>query len=119
MSIYQDIILEHYRNPQNASPLNNPTATVTVDNPLCGDQITMSVHEKDGVVTDIGYEASGCAISIATASILSEELKGKTKEEIATLTKNDIIRLLGIELSPNRLKCALLSMEAIKKVVSK
>jgi nitrogen fixation NifU-like protein len=117
MSIYQEIILEHYRHPQNATPLENPTGTVSVDNPLCGDRITMMIREEDGRIQEVGYEASGCAISIASASILSEHIKGKTKEEVQNLDNNDIVSLLGIELSPNRLKCALLPLESVKKAL--
>lgn len=116
MSIYQDIILDHYRNPRNAEPLENATHRIQVTNPLCGDEIEMMIVASNDVIEAIGYNAKGCAISIASASMLSEELLGKSKEFVMNLDKNTILEMLGIELSPNRLKCALLSLEAAKKV---
>lgn len=116
MSIYQDIILDHYRNPRNAHPLENPTHRVQVTNPLCGDELELTIRASNETVEAVGYSAKGCAISIASASMLSEELLGKTKEFVLNLDKTTILELLGIELSPNRLKCALLSLEAAKKV---
>lgn len=116
-SIYQDIILEHYRNPQNTGRLLSPTKTVTVSNPLCGDHITLDITMKQDTISEIKYQADGCAISVASMSLLSEAMKGKTSKEVAALTKEYIGELLGISLSPNRLKCALLSLEAVQKAV--
>lgn len=115
MSLYQEIILDHYRNPRNAEPIDNPTGSVSLDNPLCGDEITLSVREVEGKVEAVGYEAEGCAISIASASMLSETIIGKDVSEVQALTKDDVLELLGIELTPNRLKCALLPLEAVKR----
>ncbi|MCX7996714.1 MAG: iron-sulfur cluster assembly scaffold protein [Patescibacteria group bacterium] len=117
MSIYQEIILDHYRNPRNQTPVENPTGTVTVDNPLCGDKITMSIREKDGVIEAISFTASGCAISIASASILSEYALGKSKETLRKLDKTSMIEMIGVELSMNRVKCALLPLEALSKII--
>ena len=116
MSIYQDIILDHYRNPRNAKPLTNATHRVKVTNPLCGDEIEFTIRAPHETIEAVGYHAKGCAISIASASMLSEELIGKSKEFVLNLDKNTILEMLGIELSPNRLKCALLSLEAAKTV---
>jgi nitrogen fixation NifU-like protein len=113
MSIYQEEILAHYHDPQNFGRLHKPTKTSDLSNPLCGDTITMDILLQDNKVTDCKYEAKGCAISIASASLLSEYCKGKSKEELLRLDKNFIIGLLGIDLSPNRLKCALLPLEAL------
>lgn len=117
MSIYQDIILDHYRYPRNAELLDDPTDSVDLTNPLCGDKITLQIKEENNVITKVGYSASGCAISIASASMVSEYIIGKTKEEVQKLDKNDIMEMLHITLSPNRLKCALLSLEAVHKVI--
>ena len=118
MSIYQEEILAHYRDPQNFGRLQQPTKTSQSDNPLCGDMIVLDVIVKDNVVVDCKYEAHGCAVSIASASLLSEYSKGKSKEELLRLDKNFIIELLGIELSPNRLKCALLPLEALHNALA-
>ncbi len=119
MSIYEDIILDHYQNPRNNTPLNNPTAEVDVNNPLCGDKLHLEIAEKKGTIDEVGFTGEGCAISIASASLLSEYAKGKAKEELKSLKKEDVLGLLGIELTPNRMKCALLSWEALVKSVSR
>lgn len=116
MSIYQDIILDHYRNPRNAGTLKDATNHIKVSNPLCGDMIEMHIQEKDGTIDNIMFSGQGCAISQATASMVTEYAKGKSKEEIKKLDKDFILELLGIQLSPNRLKCALLSLEALQKL---
>jgi nitrogen fixation NifU-like protein len=118
MSIYQEVILDHYRNPRNAKLLSDPTGSIHLTNPFCGDTITLQIKEEGTIITDVGYSASGCAISIATASMLSELIIGKTKEEVLKLDKDDIMEMLHITLSPNRLKCALLSLEAVHKVIT-
>jgi nitrogen fixation NifU-like protein len=119
MSIYQEMILDHYHNPRNFGKMEHPSHSISVSNPLCGDKIEMAVKEIHGVVEDIKYSGEGCAISMASASMLTEYVKGKEVNELKKLTPEIIISMLGIELSPNRLKCALLSLEALKKVLLK
>lgn len=119
MSIYQEIILEHYRSPKNFKPLAKPTATVVVNNPLCGDRLRVDVVLRGDRLTEIGFSGEGCAISIASASLLSEYVKGKRKKELARLDKTTALGLLGIDLSPNRIKCALLAWEGLLKVIAK
>jgi nitrogen fixation protein NifU and related proteins len=117
-SLYQEIILDHYQHPRHAGLLSNPTGTVNLNNPLCGDTITLTVKEIDGVIADIGFEANGCAISVASASLLADYAIGKSKDALQKLDKNFIVELLGITLSPNRLKCALLPLEAVSNIIS-
>lgn len=117
MSIYQDLILDHYRSPRNQGSLSGATNSVQVYNPLCGDKITMQIVEKDGKVEQIAFQGEGCAISQASASMLTEYAKGKSLSELRGMDKQDILDMLGVELSPNRIKCALLSWEALIKVV--
>lgn len=118
MSIYREIILDHYRNPRNFGRIENPTKTVSVNNPLCGDVIHLDLLVKDDVVENVKFSAEGCAISLASASLLTEHIKGKTKDSLINIDKDFIINMLGVELSPNRLKCALLSLEALRKTIS-
>lgn len=118
MSIYQELILDHYRNPRNATVLEDATGEISLNNPLCGDKITLQIKEDEGRIIDVGYKATGCAISVASASMLSEYVLGKTKEELQKLDKDFIIELIGIELSPNRIKCALLPLEALSKIIT-
>lgn len=117
MSIYQEIILDHYHAPQNFGRLKESSQTVSLSNPLCGDTITVDVLIKNDKIIDIRFEGVGCAISIASASLLTEKVKKKQKEEVILMNKDTVLELLGIELSPNRLKCALLPLEAIHKTL--
>jgi nitrogen fixation protein NifU and related proteins len=113
MSIYGDIILDHYNYPRNNTKLLNPTHTVHVDNPLCGDSLDMEIIEKDGKIEEIGFTGVGCAISIASASLLTEHVKGESISKMLKIDKDYVVGLLHIELSPNRLKCALLAWEGL------
>ncbi len=118
MSIYGDIILDHYHYPRNNNRLKNRSSTVHVDNPLCGDSFDMDIQIENGIVTDVGFVGEGCAISIASASLLTEHIKGRPVKEILPLDTNFVLGLVNIELSPNRLKCALLPWEGIQKLVA-
>jgi nitrogen fixation NifU-like protein len=116
--LYRDYILEHYRRPHNFGVLENPTITYEGNNPLCGDRITMMLGIRDGVVADVGFTGRGCAISQASASLLTDEIKGKPLDEVAKLSTQDLLDLLGIEISPARLKCALLSLDTLEHALA-
>lgn len=118
MSIYQDRILDHYRNPRHQGTLESPTHTALAKNPTCGDQLEMQLSIKNDMIADVKFSGSGCAISQASASLLCEHLKGKTLEEVHTFGTENILSLIGVPLSPNRLKCALLSLETLSKAVN-
>ena len=112
---YRENILDHYRNPRNKGHLDNPTHTHEEHNPLCGDVIRMDLHVNgDNVIDQVRFEGRGCAISQASASMLTEMLQGKTLEEAKQLSKDDILEVLGIDIGPVRLKCALLSLKTLK-----
>ena len=111
--LYRDYILEHYRRPHNFGVLEAPTASYEGSNPLCGDRITMMLRVEDGVVREVAFTGRGCAISQASASLLTDEIKGKTVEEVEAMTPDDVLELIGIEISPARLKCALLSLDTV------
>lgn len=115
MSIYQEIILDHYRNPRNQGVLKMPTHTAKGRNPTCGDKIEMQLSVKNDTIEDVRFSGTGCAISQASASILTEFLQGKSVRETASLDRKAFFELLGIELSLTREKCALLSLETFKK----
>ncbi len=114
MSIYTEIILDHYKNPRNYGKIKNPNAIYSDSNPLCGDFITIYIEFKNNKINDISFEGNGCAISKASASMLTEKLKGQSIQKIKKMTKEDIIRDLGIDLGPVRIKCALLPYKAVK-----
>jgi nitrogen fixation NifU-like protein len=115
MSIYQEIILDHYRNPKNFGKIKNPTKSSSVYNPLCGDLINMDIVIKDGKVNEVKFHGQGCAISTAAASILTEYIKGKKGADLLKIDKNSMIKLVGIEVGPTRMKCLLLPLEALHK----
>jgi len=111
--LYRDYILEHYRRPHNFGILEAPDARYEGANPLCGDRITVMLGIRDGVVTEVAFTGRGCAISQASASLLTDEIKGKPVADVETMTPDDVLDLLGIEISPARLKCALLSLDTV------
>ena len=115
--LYRDYILEHYRKPHNFGVIEEPSATYEGANPLCGDRITMQLGVKDGVVEEIGFTGRGCAISQASASLLTDEVKGKPVEAVAGIEATDVLDLLGIDISPARLKCAMLSHDSLQHVL--
>jgi nitrogen fixation protein NifU and related proteins len=117
--LYRDEILEHYRNPHNFGTLDTPDASSEGANPLCGDRITMMLGISDGgVIEEVAFTGRGCAISQASASMLTDEIKGKPLDEIARLGRQDVLDSLGIEISPARLKCALLSLQTLREALS-
>jgi nitrogen fixation NifU-like protein len=116
--LYRDYILEHYRRPHNFGVIEEPSATFEGSNPLCGDRITMQLAVKDGVVTDVGFTGRGCAISQASASLLTDEVKGKPVTDVAAIQAVDLLDLLGIEISPARLKCAMLSFDSLQHLLA-
>jgi nitrogen fixation NifU-like protein len=112
--IYKDIILDYYRNPRNFGDLENPDVRAKDSNPLCGDIIEMQLKVNDGKVDDIRFKGKGCAISQASASMLTEMVKGKTLDQVKAMGKPDILQLLGIDPGPTRIKCALLGLKVLK-----
>jgi nitrogen fixation protein NifU and related proteins len=115
--LYRDYILEHYRRPHNFGVIEDADATHEGANPLCGDRITLMVGVTDGVVDRVGFTGRGCAISQASMSLLTDEINGKPLSEVAQIRADDVLDLLGIEISPARLKCAMLSHESLQHVL--
>jgi nitrogen fixation NifU-like protein len=112
---YRDYILDHYRNPRNFGTLEKPDATAEDLNPLCGDQIRMDVAvADDGTVSDVKFSGKGCAISQASASMLTETVKGMKLEDVARLSKEAVLENVGIGISPTRMKCAMLGLRVLK-----
>ncbi len=121
MNAYTDEIMDHYRHPRNSKfdPRVAYNFTSDMDNPSCGDQIQVKALVIDGYIKDIAFEEIGCALSTASASMLSEMVKGKSVEEVRRMTSDDVVKLLAISISPVRLKCALMPLEAIQKAIEK
>ena len=111
---YRQNILDHYQNPRNFGTLEKPDISAEDSNPLCGDKIRIDLRVKNGTIEDVKFTGIGCSISRAAASMLTEEVRGKTLEEVKQIGRDEVLELLGIELGPVRLKCALLALKTLK-----
>ncbi|MEJ5223617.1 MAG: SUF system NifU family Fe-S cluster assembly protein [Anaerolineales bacterium] len=112
--LYREVIIEHYKHPSYRGKLDPHDVAFADSNPLCGDHIEITLRIADGKVTEAAFDGHGCAISQASADLLMESIIGKSLEEVKQLNKQDILDLLGIDLGPVRLKCALLSLKVLK-----
>jgi len=113
--LYREIIIERYKEPLFKKELDPHDISFEDENPLCGDHLRVDLRVDDGgVITDAGFSGHGCAISQASADLLMEHIIGMNLEDVKKMTKQDILDLLGIELGPVRLKCALLSLKVVK-----
>ena len=115
MDYYREYILDHYRNPRNYGKLDQPDIHSEDSNPLCGDQLGMDLVVEGNLVKEVRFQGRGCAISQASASMLSEMIEGKTVEEVIALGKDDVLDVLGIPISPARTKCAFLSLRVLHR----
>lgn len=115
--MYQENILDHYKSPHNFGKVENATVHHHEKNPLCGDELDMFLIVEDKKIVDIKVYPTGCAISVASASMLSDEIKGKGIDEVKNMTKEQLLEMLGIPISPVRLKCALLSLDTLKNSI--
>ena len=113
--IYREIILDHYRNPRNKGKLPGADVSIHDSNPLCGDEIDIHLKVDGDKIKDVKFEGRGCAISQASASMLTEMVMGKPLTSIRDLSKDDILENIGLtSLGPARIKCALLSLKVLK-----
>jgi nitrogen fixation NifU-like protein len=113
--IYRELILDYYRNPRNYGKVEPNDIVARDSNPLCGDEVEIQIRVSDKRIEEIKFMGKGCAISQASASMLTELAKGKPLEWVKELSKNDIFKMLGTDdLGPARIKCALLSMKVLK-----
>jgi nitrogen fixation NifU-like protein len=113
--LYRENILEHYKRPQNWGQLEHADLEFQDLNPLCGDELTVQLAvDDDGRVSDVRFSGHGCAISQASASMASEEVKGMHVDELLKLDRSFVLDLLGIDISATRMKCALLSLKVLK-----
>jgi nitrogen fixation NifU-like protein len=112
--IYREIILDHYKNPRNRGTLDPHDFSYEDVNPLCGDEVRIDVRVENDKVKEIAFSGRGCAVSQASASILTEMVEGLPLDEVKAITKDDLLDEIGIPVSPARLKCALLSLKVLK-----
>jgi nitrogen fixation protein NifU and related proteins len=118
---YREIILDHYKNPHNYGLLTDPDAQAEGQNPLCGDEVSVSIRFADDgeTIAEIGFEGRGCAISQASTSMLTDLVKGRTASEVAALPKEALLGEVGIPLTPVRLKCAILGLGVVKVALNR
>jgi nitrogen fixation NifU-like protein len=117
--LYRELILDHYKNPRNHGLLEVADAQAEGQNPLCGDEISVSVRLDGDVIEEVGFDGRGCAISQAATSMLSDLVKGRTANEVAVMPKEELLDELGIPLTPVRLKCAILGLGVLKLALHK
>ncbi len=115
--LYREYLLDHYKNPKNFGELKNPDINKHDNNPLCGDDVEIfaKLDPKKERFSEIKFKGHGCVICMASASILMDELQGKKLKEIQKMQTEDMLKLLGIELTPTRIKCMMLPLVAVKK----
>ncbi len=118
--MYQEIILQHYRAPKNFGPMDAPDLSGEESNPNCGDRLTfeLKLDADRRVVASVRFHGSGCAISVASASMLTQKIAGHPLEEVQALTRDDVLKLVGIPLSPVRIKCALTGFAALGRALA-
>jgi nitrogen fixation NifU-like protein len=116
-TFYRENILDHYREPRHHGRLDRPTISREESNPLCGDVIHMDLLIEDGRLVDARFDGRGCAVSQAAASMLLEEVVGKDVEAVKAFGRDDLFALIGVPLTPARMKCALLSLGVLRDAV--
>jgi nitrogen fixation NifU-like protein len=119
IKLYREHILDHYRHPRNQGTLDDADISCEMDNPVCGDAVRLDVRLKDGRVSEARFSGRGCVISMASASMLTEEILGKTVEELRALQDEDVFNMMGITLGPVRAKCGLLSLRVLQEGLSR
>ncbi|KKP25558.1 MAG: NifU family SUF system FeS assembly protein [candidate division TM6 bacterium GW2011_GWE2_31_21] len=115
MQIYQKELMDHFKNPKNCGHLENPDFKVADENPSCGDKVSIEGKIQDDLICDLKFVSSGCVLSQASASILTEMCKNKKISEVLNISPETFIKEVGITLGPNRIKCALLPLVVLKK----
>ena len=116
--IYKENILEHYKNPRNFGSLKKPSHSGAFNNPLCGDSIIVDFIMSKGKIEDIKFRGSGCAISIASASMFYAYIKGKNKNILNKVNKQFMEKLINVKISEGRVKCLMLSVNAVNKIIN-
>jgi len=117
--LYQEKLMDLYRNPHNKGKIKSPSVSVSKQNPMCGDEITLQLEVEDGVVKDAKFDGSACSVSIISSSVLTDYLIGKTLEKVKKLTQKDLLKLINLNLSTSRVACATLVFAALQEALKR
>jgi len=117
--LYQEELMDMYKNPHNRGKINFPSVSVSKKNPMCGDEIDLQLKFKDGILSEAKFEGSACSISIISSSILTDYMIGKTLKEIKNITKEDLLKLINLNLTTSRVACATLVLSALEDAIKK
>lgn len=117
-NLYREHILDHYGNPRNEGVLENPDISHERDNPVCGDVVRLDIKLEDGKVSEATFSGEGCVISMASASMFTEEIQGKTMADLEAMDDADIFEMLGVDLGPSRANCALLPLRVLQEALA-
>lgn len=118
-SLYREVILDHYKNPRGHGVVDDPDAEAEGQNPLCGDEVSIAVAFEGDTIADVKFQGRGCAISQAATSMLMDMVKGRSAQEVASMSRDELLEEVGIPLTPVRLKCALLGLGVLKLALHK
>ncbi len=118
-SLYREVILDHYKNPHGHGVIEDADAVAEGQTPLCGDEVSIAVAFEGDTIADVKFQGRGCAISQAATSMLMDMVKGRTAQEVATMSRDELLDEVGIPLTPVRLKCALLGLGVLKVALHK
>jgi len=118
-SLYREVILDHYKNPHGHGVIDGADAEAEGQNPLCGDEVSIAVAFDGDTIADVKFQGRGCAISQAATSMLMDMVKGRSAEEVASMSRDELLEEVGIPLTPVRLKCALLGLGVLKLALHK
>ena len=115
--IYREHLIELYKSPKNYGKLDSANREAREFNSFCGDEITMQMLVKNSIIENVKFSGTGCVMSIVSASMLTDKIKGMPIEEVKKLSSDDILKMIKVKLSPSRIKCALLGLEAARKAL--
>jgi nitrogen fixation NifU-like protein len=118
-SLYREQILDHYGHPRNEGTLENPDISYERDNPICGDVVRLDIELEDGRVSQARFTGQGCVISMASASMFTEEIQGKTIAELKAMGDEDVFEMLGVKLGPSRAKCGVLPLRVLEEALAR
>ena len=116
-NLYREELMEIYKHPSNKGVLTNPSVSVHKNNPLCGDEVNVQLSIENNIIKDVKYNGSACMVSIVSSSLISDFIKGKTINEVQKISQDDVLHIIGINLTTSRIKCATLVLDALQEAI--